>query len=823
MLHDLRLAARLLLKNPGFAAAAILTLALGIGANTAIFSVVNGVLLRPAPVADLERLVLLWETDRNSGTTREPGSIPDFLDYQARGRSLDALAGVIPGTANLETGTGDPTEVALLQVSRQMFPLLGVPPIAGRNFSVEEDAAGGPAVALISASLWRGAFGGSTSAVGRTIRIDDRPHEIVGVMPDAGDFGVLQILGAAAYSRGFADRGERTRVDVWTPLQPNPKALPRETHPLLMLGRLAPGASAEAAQEEFAGIAADLERTYPVNAARGVHVEALTDIVFGPVRPLLYLLLGAVGLVLLVASVNVASLLIARGAARTQEVAVRRALGATRAQLLRQFLVESLMLTIAAAIVGVGVAYAGVRVLIGLAPADVPRLPSVSIDLPILGVTLAVSVLVGLAFGLIPTLQARHIDMQSTLKDDGGSRGTAGRGRGRLRGALVVAELSFAVMLLAGAGLLVRSFWNLQRVDTGFRAQGVLKAEFKLPPTRYPSDFRVWPNFKEQHAFNEAILMRAAALPGVVSVALAGEHPINPGFTNSFFVVGRREEARTWPEISVRRVTPGYFATVGLALTRGRLFDDRDATSAPTVTVINEAAASRFFTGRDPLGAQIQMYGSARTIVGVVANEKFQGLVKEAPIAMYMPLAQAPSVGGNGVLLVRTSGDPMALASAVRAVIHERDASLAVSGIEPLETTLLRSVSQRRFAMLLLGLFATSALLLGAVGIHGVLSYEVATRRREIGIRMALGARPAGILGLVVGEGAALTAIALVIGGAGALALTRFLETLLFGVSASDPLTLAIVAALMTIVALAATTIPAWRAARVDPAAALRT
>jgi len=822
MLHDLRLAVRLLAKNPGFACAAILTLALGIGANTAIFSVVNGVLLRPAPLAELDRLVMLWETDRNSGTTREPGSIPDLLDYQARGKALDGLAGVIAGTVNLIAGTADPNQIAMLQVSHEMFPLLGVPPIAGRRFTAEEDLAGGPLVALISASLWRGSFGGSPSAIGQTIRLDDRPYTIVGVMPDASDFGVLQILGAAAYSRGFADRGERTRVDVWTPLQPDPQALPRSTHPVLMLGRLAPGSNVDAAQQEFAGIAADLERTYPVNVARGVRVEALGEIVFGPVRPMLYILLGAVGLVLLVASVNVASLLLARGAARTQEIAVRRALGASRAQLLRQFLIESLLLTLTAAAVGVAVAFAGVRALVSLAPADVPRLPSVTIDWPILGITLAVSLVVGVVFGLIPTLQARHLDLQSTLKDDGGTRGTSGPARTRLRGALVVAELSFAVMLLAGAGLLVRSFWNLQRVDPGFKAQGVLKAEYKLPAARYPSDFRNWPNFREQHAFTDAILTRVAALPGVMSVSVAGEHPLDPGFTNSFFVVGRRDEARTWPEISVRRVTPGYFATVGLGLTSGRLLDDRDETAAPAVAVINDAAAARFFTGRNPIGAQVQMYGAPRTIVGVVANERFQGLSKDAPIAIYMPLAQVPSVGGAGVLLVRTAGDPMSLAPAVRRAIHERDAALAVSGVEPLETTLSRSVSQRRFAMLLLGLFAASALLLGAVGIHGVLSYEVATRRREIGIRMALGARPAGILGLVISEGAVLTAIALAIGGAGAFALTRFLGTLLFGVGATDPLTLAIVAVVMTVVALAATSIPAWRAARVDPAAALR-
>jgi putative ABC transport system permease protein len=822
MRQDIRLAVRLIGKNPGFACAAILTLALGIGANTAIFSVVNGVLLRPAPFAELERLVMIWETDGNSGTTREPGSVPDFLDYKARARTLDALAGANASEVNLSASGVDPVQVAGLSVTFDLLPMLGVKPIVGRGFTPEEDTAKGPAVALISESLWRTMFSGNPSVTSQTIRVDDRPYEIVGVVPDTSDFGVLQILAAAAYGRGFAARGERTRVDVWRPFQADPQALPRSTHPMFMMGRIAPGASAAAAQGELSGIAADLEHAYPENKARSINVEALQDVVFGKVRPMLYVILGAVGLVLLVACVNVANLLLASSAARAQEVAIRRALGATRGQLLRQFLVESMLITLIAAAAGLAFAYAGLRVLVAVGPADVPRLMLVSIDTRILAVTLGLSILVGLTFGLIPTLQARTLDLQRTLKDDGGSRGAAGPGSTRLRGMLVVAELALAVMLLAGAGLLIRSFWNLERVDAGFHAEGVLKAEYKLPGTRYPVNFRVWPNFQEQHAFTAAILERASALPGVISAAVAGNHPLDPGYTNSFFVVGRRDEARTWPEISVRRVTPGYFTTVGLTLVRGRLFSDQDATSAPPVCLVNEASAARFFGDRDPIGAQISLYGAARTIVGIVANERFQGLSEGAPTAMYLPLAQAPSADGAGVLIARTDGDPDALASAVRGVIRERDPSLAVFGVEPLETTVSRSVSERRFAMLLLALFAVMALALGAIGVHGVLSYEVARRRREIGIRMALGARPDGILKLVVGRSAMLTALAIVLGSVGAFALTRFLRAMLFGVGVWDPATLAAVVVVMVIVALTATAMPAWKAARTDPAMALR-
>lgn len=648
MLHDLRLALRMLLKHPGFALVVIVTLALGIGANTAIFSVVDGVLLRRAPVKDLDRLVMVWETDRHSSTTREPASVPDYLDFRARSRSLATLVALMGDEVNLAPPGAEPVRLAALRVTHEFLPMLGIAPLVGRSFTEEEDRAQGPRVALISESLWTRSFGRD---------------------PD---------------------------------------------------------------------------------------------------------------------------------------------------------IVESAVLTLMAAAVGVGLAFAGLRALLAIAPADVPRLASVTIDLRVLGATLGVSVLIGLAFGMIPTLQARRVDLQTALKTEGAWPASSRRERSRLRAPLVVAELALAVVLVVGAGLLIKSFWRLLQVDPGFRAAGVLKAEYQLPAARYPVDFRVWPNFKEMHAFTDALVGRAAALPGVESVAIAGNHPLDPGFTNSFSVVGREAEARTWPEISVRRVTPGYFRTVGLSLVRGRLLSDADRTTAAAVLLVNEAAARRFFPDRDPIGARIAFWGAARTIVGVVANEKFHGLSEAPPLAVYLPLAQAPSATGAGVLLVRTSGDPAAFASAARAAIREIDPALAVFGVEPLDRTLAQSLSQRRFTMLLVGLFASVALALAVVGVHGVLSYGVTERTREIGIRMALGAHPARVLGLVVGQGLVLVLAGLAIGLAGAFALTRLLASLLFGVTPTDPATFAAVAGVLALVALAASYLPARRASRVDPLLALR-
>ena len=818
MLNDVRFAIRSFLKNPEFALACIVTLGLGIGANTAIFSVVDAVLLRRAPFADADRLAMIWETDRNTATTREPASFPDYLDVKERAGSIAATAALLADEMNLASASGEPRRIPILRVTHDLLPMLGLSPLAGRGFAPSDDVPEGAGRVLISESLWEREFSRSPSAIGATLRLDDESHTVIGVMRRGADFGVLQILSRAAYSRSFADRGERTEIEIWTALRASAARLPRSTHPLFMVGRLAPGVSVDAAQADVARLMSELERAFPENNARGAHVEPISDVVFGPFRAAFYLLLGAVALVLLVASVNVGGLLIARGSARAQEVAVRKALGARNTRLVRLFLVESTLMTALATVLGLAIAFGVVRAIVSLAPADIPRLASATVDLRVLGVTIAVSTLAAIGFGLFPLLQLGRADAHSGLRGTG--RATVTGRRKHLQRLLVAGELALAVVLLSGAALLIKSLWKVQQIDPGFESARVLKAEYQLPASRYASDFRRWPNFAEQHAFTRALLERAAKLPGVEAAAIAGRHPLDPGFTNSFTIVGREAEARSWPEISLRVVSPSYFQTVSLPLVRGRLLLDSDTTTGAPVVLINEAAAQKFFPSGDPIGARMRFWGTSRTIVGVVANERFHGVTEPAPIATYAPLAQAPSA--SGVLLLRTAQQPSSLASSAERVIHEIDPALAVFAVEPLDLTLARSISQRRFTTALLGGFALLALILAAVGIHGLVSYNVERRRQEIGIRMAVGAGRADVYRLILREGSVVIAGALCAGLVGALLLTRLLRTLLFDVSPADATALLIVAVVLTVVAFAATLMPARRAASTDPLAALR-
>jgi putative ABC transport system permease protein len=821
MLQDLRYAVRLLARSPGFALPAIVTLTLGIGVTAAIFSVVDGVLFRPVPFPDSSRLVMVWETDRDTGTSHEPGAWPDFIDFEQRATRVDSFAGVIAGEATLTPDGGEPSRLARLVVTRKFLPLLGVTPLIGRTFTAEDERLGGPAVVVISERLWERLYQRDRGVLGRTIRLDERPHTVIGVVPAGADFGVVQVLAAADYSRGFVDRDPRSGVDIWAPLQPNPKQLVRDTHPLLMIGRLASGISVSSAQEELASIAADLERTYPSNKARGVYLEPLNNVIFGPTEAPLLVLLAAVGLVLLISCANVANLLLARSAARGREVAVRTALGAGTPQLARQFITENLLLSIVAASLGVAVAFAVVQTLVSLAPPEVPRLALVAVDARVLGLALVVSVLVALAFGAIPLLQAFRKDLRATLNAENTRTATGGPASGFTRGALVVAEVALAVVLVAGAGLLMKSFWRLQQVDPGFDPSHVLKAEFQLPAARYVSATDRWPNIVGVHRFHAAMLTGIAAVPGVESAAIAASHPLNPGFTNSFVIVGREEESRDLPEMSMRHVTPEYFRTLRVKLIRGRLLEENDGSTAPPVVVINEAAATRLFAERDAIGQQISFWGVRWTIVGVVGDEKFHGLAKASPIAAYTPIAQAPPRGG-AVLLVRGAGEPASLGPAVRSVISGIDPALAVFGVEPLSQTLSGSVGTERFVMLLLVMFAGLSLALAAIGIYGVLNYAVAERTREIGIRIALGATSQSVTQLVFTQGLRLTVFGLVVGLVLSLLFARALSALLFGITATDAGTFASVMVLLALVGLTSTWLPVRRAVKVDPVTLLR-
>ena len=818
LLSDLRFAFRSLRRSPAFTAAVVLTLAIGIGANAATFSVVNRVLLRPSPFSEVDRLALVWETDRNAGTTREPASIPDFNDFRIRSRSFESFAALSPVELSIGEAGVDPERIAGLAVSADWFPMVGQPLLAGRAFTADEDRPGGPRGAIISEELWEKQFARAASALGSTVRLNEAEWEVVGIAPRGADFGTLQLLGSADYQRGFADRGGRPRVDVWLPLRANPEAS-RGNHPIFVIGRLARGASFASAQDEMARITADLENEYrEANDGRGAYIEPFEEVVFGDVRVTMWVLVASVGLVLLVACVNVANLLLARAADRAREVTVRTALGASLGRLARQFAAEGAVLVGAGLALGTLLAFATVDVLRALAPATIPRANELRLDGGALLVTALISVVIAFVLGLLPTLYARRMNLSAALQSD--SRSAAGGRRQRtVRSALVVTELAMATTLTVAAALLIRSLWTLQSVDPGFDASRVLKAEFQLPNSRYPQDFSRFPDWPERTRFATEVTARLSAMPGVESVALATANPMDAGFTSSIQVAGRESEAGSWPEPSIRTASAGYFETMRVPLREGRTFGTSDDAAAPPVIVINESARRSFFDGHEPLGARILLWGQARTVVGVVGNERIKGLATDAPPAVYMPLGQAPT---PSAILVRTTGDAMLAAPLVRQAVREVDPQLALFGIEPMEETIQGTLAQRRFTMLVLLTFALSALVLAAVGVHGVLSYTVAQRTREIGIRVALGADLAMIRRLVLGDGARLAFVGVGLGVIGAFALSQAMRSLLFGVSSTDPATFVVVVLLLSVVALVASWFPARRAARVDPVEALR-
>jgi putative ABC transport system permease protein len=815
--QDARYAFRLLIRNPGFTIASLATLGLGVGVTAAIFSVVDAVLIRPMPYPDADRLVMLWQTDRASGTTHEPASYPDLLDFRQRSRTIDTLGAFQAFDANLSPDRGDPSRVAGVVSTSEVLPLLGVRPIAGRSFTRDDERPGAQATAIISERLWNAAFG-RREVIGRTLRVNDQARVIVGIVPTAADTGLAQLLLASDYGGGFARRDARTRVDLWTPLQTDSTRSPRDSHGLVLIGRMRAGLERSAVQEELTSIAAALEREYPANDQRGLLLEPLRQVILGPVRPPLMLLLVAVGLVLLMACVNVANLLLTRSTRRLREVAVRSALGAEMPRLVRQFVAENVVLTMGAGLLALGLAYLGLRALTVLAPGDIPRLGDVDIDGRVLLFAFGSCSVIALLFSLVPVLQAKYTRLQTILRTEEAHGSTGGRGSRALRSGLVVVEVALAVVLTSSAGLLAKSFWQLRATDPGFQTAGLLKAEYVLPPSRYPAAGRPIPVSPAIVAFNQRLEQRVRALPGVRSVAFAANHPLDGGFASSFTLPGREAEARSWPEISIRRVSPRYVETLGLRVTSGRALQDPDA--ANRGVMINQTVADRYFTERNPVGQSLQFWGLPWTVVGVVSNERFQGVAKDPPIAVYLHLDTFTSSAES--LVVRTDGDPGALAASVRGVIREMDPQLVVFGLEPLDSTLAQSLGEERFLMALLGVFAALALVLAAVGIHGVLSSTVTQRRREIGIRMALGANARLVLGTVVSQGAALAGAGLVVGFACAFAARGLLAGLLHGVRPTDVTTLLAVVGVLGSVAAMSVWFPARQASRVDPVVTLR-
>jgi putative ABC transport system permease protein len=813
---DVRHAARLLWSHPAFSAAVVLTLALGIGATTAIFSVVNAVLLRPSPFADPDRIVMVWETDRGSNTQHEPASWPDVVDFRAGSRTLQSIGSML-GMDLTITGADDPQRVAGLAVTPNLLTLLGVHPLAGRLFLATEGDSGGQQVAILSEGLWRTRYNGDRSIVGTTITVNERPTVIVGVVPAEADLGIRQIHQRADYSGGFGG----SRVDLWLALRPSAESYPRQTHPFLTMARLAPGATLASAQQEMTSIASSIERGDRENSKRGVHLVRYSDVVFGPVRPALLLLIGAAVLVLLVTCANVANLLLARTTNRVREVAVRVALGAGQARIGRQFFTESALLVLVGSVAGVALAYGGLRLLVSLAPADIPRLAEVSVDGRVLAFTAGVGALVAVVFGMMPAVLTRRIDIHETLKAHAGRRASGAGATRRFRAALVVSEVALAVTLVVGAGLLLRSFWLLENVNPGFDAARVIQAQYQLPETRYPVDFRRYPDLPAINDFHARLLQAVRAIPGVASATIAGASPIDPGFTNSFVIVGREAESATFPEIRTRFFTPDYLATLGVPLLSGRALGAGDDAHAPLVVVINRAAAQRYFPTGDAIGQQIRFWGTPRRIVGVIGDEKFRGVDAPTDPAVYAPLAQAPQQAAT--LLVRAAdGDPSRLVPSIRRALHDLDPQIALFGVEPLERAISASIARPRFSATLLGLFAAVAIALALIGVHGVLSYTVAERAPEMGIRMALGADRWMVMRSVLVDGMRLAGLGVSIGIVVALAASRLLASQVFGVTTSDPATFIAVTVAVLATAVAASVVPAMRATRADPIDALR-
>ena len=809
-MRNLRYAGRMLSKSPGFALVAIVTLALGIGANTAIFSVANALLLRPLPYAHPERLVLVYAAKPDAPRAIQPFSFPRATFVSEKSRAFSGFAPFTNENFNL-TGIGDPEQLSAARVSWNFFAVLGVRPALGRAFLPEEDRPGAQAVCLISHALWTRAFAARADIAGQNITLDATPYTIVGVLP-----------------RGFQFAPLGTGVDLWAPRVfdlniTTPAQIRGGVGFLSAVARLAPGVTAGQAEAEMDVLDRQYKSENPrmpdADPAQTMRARDLQEQTVSNVQTAVLILCGAVGLLLLIACANVAALLLSRALARRKEMAIRAALGARRAALIGQLLTESVLLALAGGALGIALSAWGTHALAALGQGSLPRVEEIGIDWRVMAFTAALSLITGVLFGLLPAMQLSRQDLNPMLRAEG--RGSAGsRRRNRLRGALVVAQVALSMVLLVGAGLLIRSFVRLRNVSAGFDARNVLTMNIALPPARYPKG-------PQMAAFYDQVVKQVSVVPGVQSAAVCSALPVRPVRFSPVLVEGQpnfstETPLAARPILAIQMVSPAYFRTLRVSLREGREFTEGDSAEEPLVAMVNETLVRRYWPRDNPIGKHLLLGRMVRPteVVGVAADVNNLSLAAAPEAEVYVPFPQRPWASMN--LILRTAGDPHNWAAAARAAVAAVDRDQPVTGVNTMEEVLATSTAQQRFSVFLLGVFSMTALLLAAVGLYGAIAYSVAERTQEMGIRIALGAATGDILRMIVGQGLTLTLAGLAIGTMAALALTRLMSGLLFQVSAADPASFAASALLFAAIAALASYLPARRATRVDPTEALR-